>query len=716
MSLSRAQIDAELRRRGVQIPEENVSENTRPPLTRAQIDAELKRRGVAIPVEQEAKGFKGILHDAGRSGAEFFRNTADILTDPSLPKRVGPQIATEIGGALSQLSSTDPRAIKNVVAGLAQGGHGVLNTPANIADYLARKDIISSQTANKIPRQEEHDFASILGLGAQQKPGDKFLRSVTEMLPYVLGGEAGLLGRGVMGKLAQRSGAVSAHAVGQNEDPIKAALALPTAELGIRAPGMALRGARRAYEALTPSSIAARFTPDIPINELMQSLRTAQGTQTPLGDVLRSPTLKKGFENAVAPMMGSGADDIFTNIARDIGVRGEHLVGRLSSNPANSDPNFITKNLLMDAQRSAQEIKNNLWNTASETARNEGFNLTLPTFDRFIEENRRALQNAPLLSKNPNVRKMYNSVTRYRGNVERSPAREELSPILSSSGNPIVSESIPEQITYPSIREAKLLANELESEATNLNSSTSGIDRSRRALYRQMASHLRRDVQDAVNERGSFQLRSDYGRANDYHREEFSDFLDRDIFPLTRQDKSGQSIVREIIKPGKYDKYEAIQKVNNLLPENQQELLGFSYLLDAFDKEGVINPNKISQLVSRLGPRQFQTLYSPETQEALLNYGRLVNMNKEPINRLFNPHTGKRSSSPNDLVKVGSNIFAAMAGASAGGLIGSLLGPAALAASSNVITRMMTSPEFRERVVGKKIRSRAESARDRIND
>lgn len=708
---------------------------------------------IVEPNEMQSKGWQGALGDVTSGGAEYFRDIADLLSNRGRQNELAVSGAKELGGALSQLPHPGSlatqlprpgqlsskqgaqdylsnvevpglRAGKNIAAGLGQAAQGLVNTPAHIADYLSRKGIISEENEGKFRRMDERNFPEILRIEGE-RPGDRLLRMVGELGPYFAGGEIGLGAKGLKGLargVGQRSGAMAAHAIGQNENPVKAALGMAVPELGLRGVGKAGELAGKAYRAgpggiaenLASSSVA-KYSPDVPSEELMRGLRTTEGTQTPLGDIINSPFLKKGFENTVAPMLGSGADEIFTSIAQDLNKRGNAIIQRMSNNPAGSDPNYITKDLLTDANRTATQIKNNLWNNTSEIAQKEGFNLELPSFNEYLARNKKLIEDMPLIKHDEKVNSLYKKITSFQGNVERTPSREVFSTILDSSGNPVVSESIPEQIKYPSITESKTLANHLDSEANKIfnNYSASSLDKNRAKTYKEMADRLRADVQAQVSRKGSPELQSEYTKANDYYKNEFSDFLDKDIFPLTRRDKSGQSIVREIIKPGIKDQFEAIQKVNNLLPENQQEILGFSYLLDAFDKEGNINPSKVNRLVRNLGPRQFETLFRPETQKELLDYGNLVHMNKESINRLFNPHTGKRNQ---DAWKIATNAIAAVTGQSLGGLAGAFLLPSSLALGAKLLTRLATSEKFRQNVVGKKIRRRAETHREAFNE
>ena len=94
------------------------------------------------------------------------------------------------------------------MAGLAQGGAGLLNTPANIRDYLAKKELISNESPSlRLPESilpREYNYAEGVGLQGQ-KPGDALTQGIASAGPYVAGGELGALG--VPARMAARSAA-----------------------------------------------------------------------------------------------------------------------------------------------------------------------------------------------------------------------------------------------------------------------------------------------------------------------------------------------------------------------------------------------------------------------------------------------------------------------------------------------------------------------------
>lgn len=140
------------------------------------------------------------------------------VTDPGLLA----QLEREDGEAAPQ-SNFDPawyeKLAPNILSGLAQGGHALINAPSNIGRYAASKGLIKPETAEAIPRQQDYDYSAMLKL-----PGttaDTAVQSVAKNLPAILmpgpAGKSALLN--ALGRTALQGGwgAVS------NENPAEGA-------------------------------------------------------------------------------------------------------------------------------------------------------------------------------------------------------------------------------------------------------------------------------------------------------------------------------------------------------------------------------------------------------------------------------------------------------------------------------------------------------------
>lgn len=160
----------------------------------------------AIP---EEKGLSGVGKDIWSGIKKTPRSIYDAVK----------QLPGELYGIGEQAVTEPKRIAKNIGTGFSNLGHGILNTPANITDYLVKRGILPQEFGNTL-RQGEHNFGEMLEMRGQ-KSGDRLIQSAIELAPYLVGG--GALGR---------AGGAALQAVGQNENPVTAALTVGALEGG----------------------------------------------------------------------------------------------------------------------------------------------------------------------------------------------------------------------------------------------------------------------------------------------------------------------------------------------------------------------------------------------------------------------------------------------------------------------------------------------------
>ncbi len=638
-------------------------------------------------MNSKSSGPKDIFSDMGSDSHDVFGGNnpqkTTILQDiqkgasdiPSAVWNMAKELPGEAYGAGKQALTNPGRVGQNVLTGLAQMGHGVLNTPANIVDYLKKKEVLPDYI--QAARQPEYDFASMAGRQGQQ-PGDALISGTAEYLPYLLGAGIGGAGRGAFANALRQSGASALSAVGQNENPVTAAGTMGIADLGARGLGGALRRASNLRPGdFTPSGIASRFggelNPEM-ASELAKRLRAAEGTQTPLGDVIGSPTLKKTFENVVAPQALSGAEDAFTNIGEQIKSRANSIVQPGGDIPLNEQIHGALKQKFRDATTT----KNDLYNQANELAKSEGIKLDLPSFRDYATENSQIIKSSPLLKTDSKIRKIYNKLIDYQKNSGEA----------------------------PSIAEANLLANSLGAEGAKMVSPmNSATDRGVGRLYLGLRDNLKNDINGEISSKGSPELKNAYQKANDYYKNEFVNFLDKpDVAKFLETGKDPQNLINEIVQPGKSaDKYTRIDKINEILDPSQRGKLGQAYLQKAIDNEGGLDPRNLNKQINALGPRQFNSLFPGESGRGIQDFQRLIGMNSEAMNRMSNPKTGARG------MDIFSNALGFAGGNALGGPIGGLLGIGGTQALSRMLTKGATSEPFRNAAVNRKLQNFRES-------
>lgn len=611
------------------------------------------------------KGLKGVGQDIAKGAKAVPHALKEMLMN--LPK--------EFVGYNKQLYTEPTRPLKNMFLGADLGARGLLNTPSNIANYLAEKELIEPQTAKAIPRTLEYDLHEPLGL-QERKPGDVLAQSLTASLPYVLGGELGALG--VLPRMAARAGAQGAYAIGQNENPVTAALMAPAIEAPVRA-GTAL------YNAARPSNL---FRGNLPTEDLAANLRAAEGTNTDLGNIIGSPTLKGIFENLSTKWPGSGADALLGRMANQVEGRAQNLLNQAGEGLPAGDRNRILKETIENAYDAQRNIKNELYKPVDEIAAAQNFNLELPSLEKFSHEFGATVNKSPLMQNDPTLRGIFNDLSKYKEATKAEKFKNVGADALMQKP----------KITYPSLAEAKSLANRLNNEAVRHSKSNNPTDHFIAGKYADAAKAIRRDIKNQINTKGSPELKSALEAADKNYAENYSQFLDKDVYKWTRPDTEAQTIINDIIQPGKQgDKYSRIQKIQSVLPEEQRGILGDAWLRQAVDKEGNLNAKQLAQMINKVGPRQFEALFpDPVYRQQLLDYGRLRGMNEKALSRMANPSTGATLGAPSMLMgQMGTVINAATHG-NIPGALAYAFGPQV---GSYLINRALTSPTVRSKFI-----------------
>jgi len=494
-------------------------------------------------------------------------------------------------------------------------------------------------------------------------------------LPYV-----GRIGAGALGAATEGGLFGASQYVNEDESRIQNAINDALLSGGLHgALGIAGKGLKSAANKFYPSAeyIAENYAKNIPAEELIAAERAARGTYTPIGDVLRSGELKKQFENKIAPGIGSNVSEKLGALEKQIGEKTTDLFDRIGGKNVGADTNRLTKKLIEDAYSKQNKLKNELYKDVSKISSEEGFNLDLNKFLNVARDSKDLLAESLLAKADPQFKKILTKMNALEAGA------------LST--------------TDISIKDAQILANKLNNQArSHLNSPLPG-DRYTSGLYNKLSNAIKEDIKDEVSSRGSDKLKNALNTANENYKKNYAGFLDKDIYKYTLEGKDAESIVRDIIRPSKaHDKALRIKKVQQLLPEEEKNILGYTLLQGAADKEGKLDPRKINSILNSLGSRQFKALFPDEgLRNELKDFQKLLSMNSEALNRMYNPKTGGRLQSDASSIK---NI-----GKSA--LAGSLAGtPAAIATlggtalRNKLLSDRFTSEAFREAVVEKALK------------
>lgn len=625
----------------------------------------------------------------------FLRNLAQNL------KEYGKRVYEESPDFMRQSPS---RVFKKVGQTVAEGARGLVNLPANIQERVfaevrpktfenPRQQALYDKLTESLtlPKVPEKNIGRQLGVEGYQ-PGD----IISETIPYLVAPElAETKSSALLPRLLARSATGATYgAAASPADMRQAAIAgsilggageVPTAIKSVGNIGKAIKEA--------PTNIPARLlrgnaTPA----ELAKNLEIAGDLPFNIGKITESPVVNKFYENTLAEMPFSGAPESYKAIAENLKRQPEELLGSIMEAPETGDVNELTKSLLLNAENHSRKIKNNLYNVVNAVAEKEGHKLDLTEFKDLANKYKQDLSSSPLLKYDNDV----NSFIRKLGILGDNSIKEYGNIVNSKTGKPYKTKT---SLNPPTITEANIVANALHKEGEKMTKNTlSGLERGMGRQYQALAGALRSDVKNSIKNTGSKRLQDAYNEATENYKNNYAQFLDKDLASFLDPNKKADAVVNEIVNPSvKNDKYSNINNIINLLPEEKKNILGYTYLANATDKDGILTPQAVNKQLNKLGRRQFMALFpDAATREKLKDFQKLHKMSSEASNMMLNPQTGKRALT---LGNAAIETLGGLLGMHAGGAEGALYGVAAPIIAGRVASKYLTNPEVRKKLV-----------------
>lgn len=609
--------------------------------------------------------------------------------------------------------------LSGALTGAAKGGEFLnrqeMRIPGaqNLATYLRSKLPQSLQNVNVSDQDVNQMLQQVAS--PNKSIGGNIAQGVGEYLPYVPVGGAGLGGQIASG--AAFGAGTSAPGESATKNAIEDA-ALNAITHGVFAGANALR----------PSNL---FRGNLTPQQLQQNLAAAGQTTTGLGDVIGSPFLKRQYENVISKLPFSGATEKLQQAGQAVTNKGSDI---LSSLLGNASPENVTDQLqdaLMKNFKDHQAQKDNLYTNFNQIADQAGEKPDLSNFSDALQRNKDDLKNISILSGDPTGRTLFNKVSSYASGLSESApskARGVLStepeiqrdpltgaPVSSGLGKdvsqvaqntrqaytPLGSNALP-VVDRPTYQDANILKGRLLQAANTYRASPDASQRSLANVFDDLGRSLRQDVHSSVSETKNAPLINAYNQAEENYQNNFSKFLDKDIYKFISGKKDADTITQSFIKSSKSaDRANDLNKLGQALGESRP-LLSYSYFSRALDNEGNLNPAKLSTLIRNLGKNQFKALVPDyDMRNALRNYKKLYGMNVKGVNLMQNQATGQQALDilPALLAHSGSTILGGMAG----GLPGALAGMVLPGLAARPAVSALTSPAVREALVRKMI-------------
>lgn len=204
----------------------------------------------------------------------------------AVPGAIG-HMAINLPGQLYETGKqiiTDPlRAGQNILSGLASGGSGLLNAPANIIDYLRDEaKVIPDWVQGTHTQNQNYDYRKGVGLLDQQK-GDELLYGLSQFAPNVAPA------------LMSAPGAMALHAIGQKENPVTAALMPSAIKGGSKIAGKALIKGAEGISNVSPY-VKNAFSGELPAKaQALEETAKSFGIDTLAGDLTKKGTNVQGI-------------------------------------------------------------------------------------------------------------------------------------------------------------------------------------------------------------------------------------------------------------------------------------------------------------------------------------------------------------------------------------------------------------------------------------
>lgn len=567
-------------------------------------------------------------------------------------------LAKEVPEAIDKSIEHPIDAVRDISGGVARGSQNLASALLEGGEYLTRKGAegISRAIGNpvQVPKWNARQFMGLegdnkidLGKYLESNNPNKFL----SVLGQGLGGLAGA-NRGVLGLVG--ANAINTALQANPGERLKAGI---EGAINTGLPIGILKGAN----ALRPSRmLAGNLTPE----KLQSNFEAAQGTNTGLGDIIGSPSLKRLYENVLPRVPFSKADQIMQNTASQLINKGEQHLENINAGLPEGDKTKYFQDALKKASIQAIKEKNENFKNVNDIA--EKARISVPR-DNFQQKAKDILDEI---------------------NKSRELAREF---------DPKLLEDLKAYAKNPegnSLRLSNIFKGKLNDRATEFYLNGKNYEY---GIVKDLRDALGTDIDTTIKSSRNTDLKEAYDKAMTEYGTKYKPFEDPDVTKFTREGGDPDIMLSHFLRTGANDRSNLLTKVIDKLPSEAKNLPASMYLSRAIE-DGSLNPIKFRTLYKNLGQKQRETLISDkEMRDAISKYTKLVDMNTEAFQTMFNPKTGQRIS---DLIPtMGAMAGYSMAGGGLPGLLGGAIGLGVTGLAGRAATGLLTNPAVRESLV-----------------
>lgn len=490
-----------------------------------------------------------------------------------------------------------------------------------------------------------------------------------------------------------------------------AALGIPT-ELGVTAAsklmGALPGGLARSRQALAQARFGDKFK-DI----LKRRLELAEGTETPLGNIVEDPTMVGQFENVALrnPMSSAGLSRARTGRQMEEKLS-DVLTGWLKRDGSTIHPSDVPRTIendIKDLNKKVYKEKIDLYKDVSDIGNKRNIKFSLPsTRDYFVND---LSKNKPLFSKLESSIKAYEVPGKLFEKLSNLFLHNEKEPLIKTYSG-LRSEGVSPKSKGPvfenrdlDLVHLKVFSNEL------YNIGKSQATGAEKQPYFTLARKIRNDIRNNVK-KSPEDYRKAVEIADKHYKEKFAPFLDPQIDQILRGKLAPSKIASTFIKTSKNtDEGELAEKLMKVLPEKTKDLFKFEIL---GNRLGLFKPGELPQTYESvpeglnaafnksLGTNQKKAIFEPKELEKLKDLSDLISLNpgslaKRELKAAQIKTTGA-AKIPGAIASEGADTLASMlVDPGKGGK--SILRDALISEFSRILGKAQTSPEYRKQYI-----------------
>lgn len=382
--------------------------------------------------------------------------------------------------------------------------------------------------------------------------------------------------------------------------------------------------------------------------QLQHALESSSGNPILAGNALNDPNVLKMELNTLPTMTGFSKTAInkLKTISGSLMNQANDIYNSLTLNIGKSDLSDKLKNAVIQNTKKLQATKRSLYKKVNALAKRDKTSVKLDNFGKTAKK----------------LKKNFSRVARETGVEKSGEGIKSLNRIIAKV-YPKINESPNGLILPQDLIDEMKAANKGKTGETSLNTANfaksalnnkaykykvSG-DADLSSIYQQLADALEKDINNAINESESPELKEAYEKAQKFYKENIVPLQDKNIAGILNTKVDPDNITSTFIPTGEKGKgrINLLNKILKNAPGSEKYLLS-DYLKPAIHEnemgEEFISPNKLYRLLNGLGDDRLKMLVKdPEALQAIKDFKSNMKNGMDALNLMLNPINGSRN-------------------------------------------------------------------------